>query len=51
MAIVSEIRKALKSLVCKGRVSVSEIAKERYFVTLNGKYFGVYDAVRHTFVD
>ncbi len=46
-----------KALECLGKecedddLEITEISLNRYEVVLNGKYFGIYDTTRNTFVD
>lgn len=45
------IRNALKALGYKGTVRAVEVTLGRYYVTVNGEYFGIWDCERNTFVD
>jgi hypothetical protein len=45
------IRNAIKALGYKGHAQAIEIVPGRYRVTLNGEYFGIWDAEKNTFVD
>lgn len=51
MAIISEIRAALQDFGCKGYFNLGKLPLNRYCVTVNHRYFGVWDANKHTFVD
>jgi len=42
---------ALKHLGVKGEVRISQYGFHLYRVEVNGKYFGIYDIDRDTFVD
>lgn len=46
-----DIRKGLKALGLKGKATVKEVSQHRYKVTVNGEYFGLWDAEKKTFVD
>ena len=45
------IRNALKALGYKGIVIAKEISFDRYIITVNGEYIGIWDDARRTFVD
>lgn len=45
------INEIMKALVALGVVSLEEIAPDRIKVEVNGEYFGIWDAVKKTFVD
>lgn len=45
------VKNALLQLGCKGRATAELISINRYMITLNGQYFGIFDADRQTFVD
>jgi hypothetical protein len=49
--IEEQIKTALARLGVKGAIRVSPAGLNRYLVELNGKYFGIYDIDRDTFVD
>lgn len=52
--IKQEITKALKNLGYKKAeelLIITEIDGTRVIVLVNGKRFGIYDLIRHTFVD
>lgn len=49
--ITKQIKAALTHLGMKGTVRISPAGLNRYLVELNGKYFGIYDIDRDTFVD
>lgn len=40
-----------KSMNLKGEVTTKAIDTDRYIIYLDGKYFGIYDTRRNTFVD
>lgn len=44
------LKTAMKTLGCTGTVKVKKFGA-KYFVELNGKYFGIFDIERNTFVD
>lgn len=46
-----KILTALKHLGIKGEVRISQYGFHLYRVEVNGKYFGIYDIYRNTFVD
>ncbi len=48
---MEHIRKALKAFGYTGRAQVSEIVSGRYRVSINGEYFGIWDAEKNTFID
>lgn len=48
---INDIMNALKALGVKGTVTVEYIAPDRIKVEVNGEYFGIWDAVKKTFVD
>ena len=50
-AIEQQIKTAIARLGVKGTIRISPAGLNRYLVELNGKYFGIYDADRDTFVD
>ena len=45
------IRNALKALGCRRTARAVEVTLGRYYVTVNGEYFGIWDSQRNTFVD
>ena len=45
------IKKAMITLGCKGKVSVTARLGRKYRVELNGEYFGIFDSEKGTFVD
>lgn len=50
--LINEIAAALKILGISGRITLHPIADlGRVKVAVNGKYFGVWDSKRKTFVD
>lgn len=44
------LKTAMKALGCTGTVKARKFAS-KYFVELDGKYFGIFDIDRNTFVD
>lgn len=51
-SISEEIINALKNLGIHGRITLRPISDlDRIEVRVNGKYFGVWDSVKKTFVD
>lgn len=48
---VTNIRTALQAYGCKGKASLEYIAHDRIKVSVNGEYFGIWDAEKNTFVD
>jgi hypothetical protein len=49
--VKEQICLALQNLGIKGKVKVSQAGISRYKVEVNGKYFGIFDMNRNTFVD
>jgi hypothetical protein len=49
--VKEQIISELQNLGIKGKVRISKAGISRYRVELNGKYFGIYDTNRNTFVD
>lgn len=49
--IREQIETALRQLGVTGAVRVQQNGTNRYHVTVNGRYFGIFDAVKNTFVD
>lgn len=48
---MNEVKNALLTLGCKGRATAELISMNRYMITLNGEYFGIFDTQKQTFVD
>lgn len=42
---------ALRSLGIRGKARIEYVSSDRVSVSLNGEYFGLWDAERNTFVD
>ena len=51
MKAIEQIRTSLITLGVKGTVKISSSDMDRYSVSLNNQYFGMFDAVANTFVD
>ena len=53
MEIKAVIQKALNALGEKGKITKLQVTRssDRWIVEVDGKYFGIYDVVRKTFVD
>lgn len=49
--VETEIATALQYLGFTGYFTIRMISPDRYCVTINYRYFGVWDANKHTFVD
>ena len=47
----NNIRTALRTLGVKGSATLEYIQADRVKVTVNGEYFGLWDAEKRTFVD
>jgi hypothetical protein len=48
---IETMRNALKAFGCSGSASIEYLADDRIYVIVNGEYFGIWDALRNTFVD
>lgn len=48
---MKEIFEALTKLGVKGTITTKRISADRIAVYVNGKYFGIWDTIRKTFVD
>ena len=48
---IDNIRKALRVFGCEGKAQLAYIAEDRVEVSVNGEYFGIWDAEKNTFVD
>ena len=48
---ITNIRTALHTFGCKGKATIEYIAADRVRVSVNGEYFGIWDAEKKTFVD
>lgn len=48
---MTELHTALIKLGIKGTITTEQITTDRIAVYLNGKYFGLWDTTRKTFVD
>lgn len=48
---ISKIKTALLNLGVKGRATAEYVQADRVRVTVNGEYFGLWDAEKNTFVD
>lgn len=51
MTTINNIRNALKKLGCTGKAAVEYVNADRVRVSVNGEYFGLWDAEKNTFVD
>lgn len=50
-SVKKQVATAMKHLGVKGTVKVVHIGFNNYRILLNGKYFGIFDTDRNTFVD
>ncbi len=48
---MNDVKNALLTLGCRGRVTAELISMNRYMIILNGEYFGIFDTQKQTFVD
>lgn len=48
---INNIRTALRTFGCEGKAQLAYIAEDRVRVSVNGEYFGIWDAEKNTFVD
>lgn len=50
-SIRKQIETALRQLGVTGTVRVHRRGLDRYHITVNGRYFGIFDTAKNTFVD
>lgn len=48
---INNLKRALNSFGVKGQARAEYVSADRVVVTVNGEYFGLWDAERNTFVD